>query len=192
MIINQAIRLFVILTFITGLVYPLVVTVVGNVAFPDQANGELVKIDGKIVGSRLIGQKFAGDKYFWPRPSAVDYNPLPSGGSNQGMTSALLDSAVHERMRILRETRSDSAEIPSDLLFASGSGLDPHISPEAATYQIDRIAMTRGLDNAQKALLTNLVQTHIEPPQLGIFGQPRVNVLELNLSLDSAFVSITP
>jgi K+-transporting ATPase ATPase C chain len=192
MIINQAIRLFVILTFITGLVYPLVVTVVGNVAFPDQANGELVKIDGKIVGSRLIGQKFAGDKYFWPRPSAVDYNPLPSGGSNQGMTSALLDSAVHERMRILRETRSDSAEIPSDLLFASGSGLDPHISPEAATYQIDRIAMTRGLDNAQKALLTNLVQTHIEPPQLGIFGQPRINVLELNLSLDSAFVSITP
>jgi len=192
MIINQAIRLFVILTFITGLAYPLVVTVVGNVAFPDQANGELVKIDGKIVGSRLIGQKFAGDKYFWPRPSAVDYNPLPSGGSNQGMTSALLDSAVHERMRILRETRSDSAEIPSDLLFASGSGLDPHISPEAATYQIDRIAMTRGLDNAQKALLTNLVQTHIEPPQLGIFGQPRINVLELNLSLDSAFVSITP
>jgi potassium-transporting ATPase KdpC subunit len=190
--IDQAFRLFVVLTFLTGMVYPLIITVIGSAIFPGRADGSLVEIDGRIVGSRLMGQKFTSDRYFWARPSAVDYNPLPSGGSNQGMISALLDSTVRERRQTLLEANPGSGEVPSDLLFASGSGLDPHISPEAVYFQIDRVVAARGLDNEQKALFTILVQNHIEKPMFGVLGQPRVNVLELNLAIDSAFANVKP
>jgi len=189
-IIKQALKLFLVLTVITGVVYPLLITAVGNIVFPRQSNGSLMKIDSKIVGSALIGQKFTENKYFWPRPSAVDYNPLPSGGSNQGMTSELLNAAIRERKKLLIESNPGAGEPPADLLLASGSGLDPHISPEAAIYQIERIARARQLDNKQKKSLTNIVQNHIEQFQLGILGRPRVNVLILNIALDSAFADI--
>jgi K+-transporting ATPase ATPase C chain len=170
----------------------LVITALGQIAFPNKANGSLVRKDGRIVGSSLLAQKFASEKYFWPRPSAVDYNPLPSGGSNQGMISALLDSTVKERRKFLIEADPRSANVPPDLLFASGSGLDPHVSPEAALYQVDRIARARQLDNEQRKSLTNLVQNQIEQPMFGILGQPRVNVLELNLALDLAPIGNGP
>jgi len=191
-IVIQALKLFLLLTAITGIIYPLVITALGQIAFPNKANGSLVRKDGRIVGSSLLAQKFASEKYFWPRPSAVDYNPLPSGGSNQGMISALLDSTVKERRKFLIEADPRSANVPPDLLFASGSGLDPHVSPEAALYQVDRIARARQLDNEQRKSLTNLVQNQIEQPMFGILGQPRVNVLELNLALDLAPIGNGP
>jgi len=191
-IVIQALKLFFLLTAITGIIYPLVITALGQIAFPNKANGSLVRKDGRIVGSSLLAQKFASEKYFWPRPSAVDYNPLPSGGSNQGMISALLDSTVKERRKFLIEADPRSANVPPDLLFASGSGLDPHVSPEAALYQVDRIARARQLDNEQRKSLTNLVQNQIEQPMFGILGQPRVNVLELNLALDLAPIGNGP
>ena len=187
-IVNQAFRLFLILTLITGLVYPLIVTVLGYAFCPSQADGSLVLREGKVIGSSLICQKFIGKRYFWARPSAVDYNPLPSGGSNQGMTSALLDSAVGKRRRALTGANPGSERVPSDLLFASGSGLDPDISPEAARFQVDRVAAARGLDNEEKIELIKLVEEHIKEPDFGILGEPRINVLMLNLALDSTFV----
>jgi K+-transporting ATPase ATPase C chain len=191
-IVIQALKLFLLLTAITGIIYPLVITALGQIAFPGKANGSLIRKDGRIIGSSLLAQKFAGEGYFWPRPSAVDYNPLPSGGSNQGMTSALLDSTVRERRRALMEASSGPGDVPADLLLASGSGLDPHVSPEAALYQMDRVARARQLDNEQRKSLTNLVQNQIEQPTFGILGQPRVNILNLNLALDSALAGNGP
>jgi K+-transporting ATPase ATPase C chain len=186
-IIGQSLRMFLILTIVTGIIYPIIVTVLGQLIFPEQANGSLVSRGKAVIGSSLIGQKFADNKYFSPRPSAVDYNPLPSGGSNQGMTSALLDSVVRERRVNLMELNPEGGTIPSDLLFASGSGLDPHISPEAAYFQVNKVAAARGLDNEQKTSLTNIVHNYVEHRTYGILGQPRVNVLALNLAVDSAF-----
>jgi K+-transporting ATPase ATPase C chain len=139
------------------------------------------------VGSELIGQANADDGYFWPRPSAVNYSPLPSGGSNLGPTSSALQASVAEHAAGLRAAHHlpASAALPSDLLFASGSGLDPHISPEAARLQIDRVAQARQFTAAQRAQLAALVERSIEPPQFGLLGQPRVNVLKLNLALDA-------
>jgi K+-transporting ATPase ATPase C chain len=187
-IIKQALKLFFVLTIITGVVYPLLITAIGGIVFPRQSNGSLIKIDGRIVGSTLTGQKFTNDKYFWPRPSAVDYNPLPSGGSNQGMTSELLNSAISERKRILMESNPGAVDPPADLLLASGSGLDPDISPEAARFQVGRIARARGLDKSQKMRLIELVEKNVKQPDFGIFGKPRINVVLLNLALDSTFV----
>jgi K+-transporting ATPase ATPase C chain len=152
--------------------------------FPYKANGSLVVFREKIVGSDLIGQKFVSEKYFWPRPSAIDYNPLPSGGSNLGSTSIDLLVKVAERRKLMEKANPESGVVPSDLLFASGSGLDPHITPEAAKYQIERVARARALDIEQKKILITLVEQYVEPPVFGIFGQPRVNVLRLNLALD--------
>ena len=186
-LISQAIKLFLILTVVTGIIYPLLITVLGQIIFPGQANGSLIKIDGKIVGSALLGQKFTDDKYFWSRPSAVDYNPLPSGGSNLGATSAALRDSVLARKDVLERSNPGSIAVPSDLLFASGSGLDPDISPEAARFQIDRVAQARGLDNDQKKRVIELVEKYVKQPDSGIFGEPRINVLSLNLALDSTF-----
>jgi potassium-transporting ATPase KdpC subunit len=186
-LIAQALKLFIILTVITGIIYPLLITVLGQSIFPNRANGSLISIDSKIVGSNLLGQKFREEKYFWPRPSAVDYNPLPSGGSNLGMTSALLRDSVMARKEFWERTNPGSGVVPKDLLFASGSGLDPDISPDAARFQSNRVAHVRGLDNEGKKKLIELVEKHIKQPDFGIFGEPRINVLSLNLSLDSTF-----
>ena len=156
----QSILLTVIFTIITGILYPLTITGIAQVAFPRQANGD----------ATLLAQKFTSDKYFWPRPSACDYATIPSGASNLGPTSAALQSNVAAR-----------ASLPVDLRYTSGSGLDPHISPEAARFQIERVAKARGLPVEK---VTGLVEQFIESPQFAFLGEPRVNVLKLNLALE--------
>jgi K+-transporting ATPase ATPase C chain len=162
--------------------YPLIVTGIAQVAFNHQANGSLIEKDGKVVGSRLIGQPFSDPKYFWGRPSATSpmpYNGAASSGSNQGPTNPALKEAVEGRIKAL----GGPTPVPSDLVTASGSGLDPHISPAAAQYQAARIAKVRNLSEEK---LRQLVRQHTAGRQLGILGEPRVNVLELNLALDAA------
>jgi K+-transporting ATPase ATPase C chain len=169
-------------TVLTGIAYPLLITGVGRIFFARQADGSLIESGGKTVGSELVGQKFSDLRYFWPRPSAVDYNPLPSGGSNLGPTSAdLKDSIAARRLRL----QTAGGAVPVDLLCASGSGLDPDISPEAARYQVDRIMSARQLDPDSRNALLSLIAKYTETPDLGILGQPRVKVLRLNLALDS-------
>lgn len=163
------------MTFLLGLIYPSLVTLIGQLGFPRLANGSLIEKDGKLVGSDLIAQKFESEKYFWPRPSAVDFNPLPSGGSNLGPTSASLKDAVESRRLKL------GSKAPLDLLFTSASGLDPHISPEAAFYQIPRVAKARGVSESE---LKGQVIRLLERRQFGFLGEDRVNVLKLNLALD--------
>jgi K+-transporting ATPase ATPase C chain len=189
----SAARMFLVLLVVTGIVYPVVMTLAAGALFPSQASGSLVTVDGQVVGSSLMAQPFTADRYFWPRPSAVNYGIDPvtgglaaSGGSNLGPTSADLQKAIQERAAVIRAKNglAPDAPIPPDLLFASGSGLDPHISPAAARLQIDRVAKARGFSAAQQDQLTALVESSIEYPQLGVLGEPRVNVLMLNLALD--------
>ena len=177
------VRFFIAATILTGLVYPLFITLIGQFVFPGQSNGSMLAHNGQIIGSALIGQKFDQDKYFWPRPSAQDYNPLPSGGSNLSATSKQLQAAVEARKQTLLSAEATN-EIPADLLFASGSGLDPHISPAAALFQIDRVVKARGFDSAKKDEIIKLIGRLTEGPDLGVFGEPRVNVLRLNMALD--------
>lgn len=177
-----SVRMLVVLTLLTGIIYPLVITGVSQVVFPGKANGSIVEVKAKDVGSRLIGQAFVANRYFWPRPSAIGYNPMPSGGSNLGPTSEALRDSVTVRAKRYGLPVND---IPADLLLASGSGLDPDISPEAAGIQIDRVAKARGLTDSDRTRLQALVQSHIQSSQFGLVGEPRVNVLELNLALDS-------
>ncbi|MCX6981889.1 MAG: potassium-transporting ATPase subunit KdpC [Verrucomicrobia bacterium] len=172
----QAIRILIVFTLLTGVLYPLAVTAVARVGFEMKANGSLVERDGKIIGSALLAQKYTEDRYFWPRPSGADYATVASGASNKGPTSAVLQKSIAER----RAQFGDNA--PGDLLTASGSGLDPHISPEAARHQIARVAKARGKSESE---LAALVERHIEPPQLGFLGELRVNVFALNLALDA-------
>ena len=178
--------LFVALSVLTGVVYPAVVTAIGQAAFSHQANGSLIERDGKTSGSQLIGMPFASPKYFWSRPSATSpypYNAAASSGSNQGPTNPALIEAVTARVKALRDADpGNTAPVPIDLVTASGSGLDPHISPAAAQYQVNRVARTRGMD---ASVLQALVTLYTEGRQLGILGEPRVNVLELNLALDA-------
>jgi K+-transporting ATPase ATPase C chain len=179
----QSILLTVVFTVLTGIVYPLVVTGVAQLAFHHRANGSLVRRDDKVVGSELLAQRFTSDRYFWPRPSAGDYATVPSAASNNGPTSADLQKAVQERATAFRTANKLTADtpVPADMVFASGSGLDPDISPEAARLQVARVAAARGLGEDQ---VNALVQECVEPPQWGVFGEPRVNVLLLNLTLD--------
>lgn len=183
---KPAIISFLLLTVITGILYPLAVTAVAQVAFPAQANGSLILKDGKAVGSTLVGQAFDDPKYFWGRLSATSlypYNAGASGGSNLGpMNKALIDE-VQARIDALHTADpTNTAEIPVDLVTSSGSGLDPNISPAAAEYQVDRIAKARGMDAAK---VRALVAQSTQGRQFGILGEPRVNVLELNLALDA-------
>jgi K+-transporting ATPase ATPase C chain len=174
--------MLVVMTVITGLAYPLVVTGIAQVAFKHQANGSLIEKDGKVVGSSLIGQPFSDPKYFWGRPSATSpmpYNGASSSGSNQGPTNPALKEAVEGRIK----DHGGKTPVPADLVTASGSGLDPHISPAAAQYQVARVAKARGIS---ESAVKDLVQKHTEGRQLGILGAPRVNVLRLNLALDAA------
>ncbi len=180
------IKIFFVLTIITGVIYPLTITLIANVAFPQKAKGSLMKIHGKIIGSELIGQKFVSGKYFWGRPSAVDYNPMPSGGSNLGPTSKALLDSVNSRIDRIRNHQfvKPGELIPKDLLFASASGVDPDISPDAALFQVDRIARARNFNSEQKKELIELVRKSVVSPDLWIFGEDRANVLNLNLALD--------
>ena len=177
--------LFVLLTAVTGFIYPLIVTGIARVAFPEQAAGSLIVKDGKAIGSRLIGQSFSDPKYFWSRPSATGpypYNAAASTGSNQGPLNPALTDAVKARIEALKAADpTNTAPIPVDLVTASGSGLDPHISVAAANYQLQRVARARGLSAPTVAAL---VTQHTEGRLLGFLGEPRVNVLELNLALD--------
>ena len=183
--IRSAIVSLALLSVVTGLAYPAVVTLVAQLIFPRQANGSLVTAGGKTVGSSLIGQPFDDPKYFWSRPSATSpfgYNAGASSGSNLSPTNADLIKTVQGRVDALRAADpGNTASVPVDLVTASGSGLDPHISLAAAFYQVGRVARVRKLD---EAAVRDLVERHVEGRQLGVLGEPRVNVLRLNLALD--------
>lgn len=176
--IKKAIKLFLLLFLLTGVFYPFAITYLAQLIFPNQAKGSLIIKDQKILGSSLIAQKFTSDLYFWPRPSAINYDPLgPSGGSNLSPTSKKLENEVLERL----EKFSLHNPLLNELVYASGSGLDPHIGLEAALYQAPRIAKARNLD---VEFITKLIFKFKEGKQLGIFGPSYVNVLLLNLELD--------
>ncbi len=185
-LIRPVVSLFLLLTLITGVFYPMAVTGIAKVAFPEAANGSLIFKDGKAVGSRLIGQNFTDPKYFWGRPSATSpqpYNASASGGSNLGPLNPALTDGVKGRIAALKAADPDNTgAIPADLVTASASGLDPHISPAAAKYQIERVARARQIDTA---VVKAMVARFTEERQWSIFGDARVNVLVLNLALDS-------
>ncbi len=184
--IRPALVSFAVLTVVTGILYPLAVTGIAQTVMPEQANGSLILKDGKTIGSALIGQSYSSPKYFWGRPSAtlpMPNNGAASSGSNLGPANPALKEAVVVRVKALHDADpGNTAPIPVDLVTASGSGLDPHISPAAAEYQVARVARVRGLN---PAAVRELVMQHSEQRQFGILGEPRVNVLQLNLALDA-------
>lgn len=189
-----AFRCFLAMTLLTGAIYPLGVTLVAEGFFPKQAAGSLISEGGRILGSELLAQKFSDVRYFWPRPSAVDYNPLPSGGSNLGPTSnALKDQWEARRAALLAaDPDADAAKLPQELLAASGSGLDPDLSPEAIAWQAERVARSRQFTEAQRRELAMLLKSSEVPRTFGWLGEPRVNVLKLNKALDERFAGSAP
>lgn len=179
---RPALVIFALLTIITGVIYPLAVTGFAQLAFPNQANGSIIVIDGKTYGSELIGQQFDNPIYFWGRPSAAGYNAAASSGSNYGPLNPALMDMVQARINALKAGDPDNPlPIPVDLVTASASGLDPHISVAAALYQVRRVASARGMDEAE---VKSLVEKYTEGRQFGFLGEPRVNFLLLNLALD--------
>jgi potassium-transporting ATPase KdpC subunit len=185
-ILRPALVLFLVLTLLTGIVYPLVVTGLAQTLFPSQAHGSLIVKDGKAVGSALIGQSFSEPGHFWGRPSATGpmaYNAAASSGSNQGPMNPALEDAVKARVAALRAADpTNTAAVPVDLVTASASGLDPHISPAAAQYQLVRVATAR---NLSREIVQGLIDQNSQRPILGVLGDPVVNVLQLNLALDA-------
>jgi K+-transporting ATPase ATPase C chain len=182
--VKTCLLVFAVTVVLTGLIYPAFITLIAQTAFKDKAQGSIINKNGKAIGSYLIAQKFDKSKYFWPRPSAVDYNTMPSGGSNLSATSKALRETINNRKRsLLASDRSKKEiQIPSDLLYASGSGLDPHISPASALFQSDRVAKARHIE---KKKLIDMINKATEKRDFRIFGEPRVNVLKLNMLLDS-------
>lgn len=181
---KPACLLLLALTLVTGVAYPAAVTLLGNALFRDQAQGSLIRSNGRVLGSRLVGQPFHAPGHFWPRPSAttpMPYNAASSSGSNLGPLNPALAESVEQRVADLRDT-GGGAIMPLDLVTASASGLDPHISPEAALYQVSRVAQARNLSEES---VRNLVERRMEPRAWGFLGEPRVNVLLLNMDLDS-------
>ncbi len=181
-----ALKFLLVMTILTGIIYPLLMTGIAQICFPSKSNGSLIINDGKIIGSELIGQKFDRSVYFSSRPSAISYNPIPSGASNYGPTSDTLKKQVSARRLSFAKMNSiaDALTIPNEMIFASGSGLDPHISPEAALMQVGRIVRTRHLDNNQKEEILKKISDMTESPQFLFLGEPRINVLLLNMALD--------
>jgi len=179
---RPALVMTLLFALLLGVAYPLALTAIGQLAFPAQANGSLIRQDSKVVGSALIGQAFASDRYFHPRPSAAGkgYDAMASSGSNLGPTSRILADRV--KQDIAANRTSPDPVVPSDLVTASASGLDPHISPDAAFYQVGRVAQARGMATDR---LRALVNASVERPLLGFLGEPRVNVLEINRRLDA-------
>jgi K+-transporting ATPase ATPase C chain len=189
-LITQSVRQTILWSVVAGVLYPVVMTIFAQVAFHNQANGSLVERDGKIIGSALLAQQFQGTNYFWPRPSACSYGTGGSGivassGSNLGPTSGTLQTNVQNNIAafISGNNLPTNTVVPADMVFASASGLDPHISPEAARLQIARVAASRGMSEDK---IKALVAQFTEPPQWGFLGQARVNVLLLNVALDRA------
>lgn len=181
-----SIKIFLFFMLITGIIYPLIITGIAQAFFPFKANGSLIYRDKYLVGSQLIGQQFDSTIYFNSRPSAISYNPLPSGGSNIGLTNIKLKNHVTGRKnQFIAFNHLDSlSEVPSEMLFASASGLDPHISPEAALLQVDRICIARKFNALQKIKLKQKILNLTEAPQFLCFGEERLNVLLLNLELE--------
>lgn len=182
-----ALKFLVAMTVLTGIIYPVLMTGIAQLSFPSKANGSLIFRDGKIVGSELLGQKFDTTIYFWSRPSAVGYNPVPSGASNYGPTSDTLKKLVNARRELFARANSvtDMSLIPKEMIFASGSGLDPQISPESALMQMGRIVKARNFSENQQNTLLNAIKTTTLKPQFYVLGEPRINVLQLNLILDN-------
>ena len=179
----NALRMLIVLTLLAGVAYPLFVTAVAQLCWAWKAGGSLIARNGRLVGSELLAQRFESSRYFWPRPSAADFATLPSGASNRGPTSRELRNVVLERSSRLLAAHGFEERInpPQDMVHASGSGLDPHISPEGARMQIQRVAAARGLSTEAVAAL---VCESTERPDFGFLGEPRINVLKLNLALD--------
>ena len=167
----KGLRFFVIMTLLTGVLYPLTLTAIAQTLFFQKANGSLIYSQRKPIGSELIGQSFKADQYFWPRPSSIGYNPLPSGGSNVSPASQKYKDQLKQ------------GGLP-EMVMASGSGLDPHITVKAAEIQVERVIQARRFNNKQKEAVLALIQTHTQSPDLGVLGEKRVNVLALNLDLD--------
>ena len=174
-ILIQSLRMLILLTVLTGILYPILITLLAGACFHDKATGSLISNHNTVIGSSLLAQKCEKENYFWPRPSGCDYGTVPSGASNLGPTSAALAKTLDDRRKQFGENA------PVDLLTASGSGLDPHISPEAAIFQIERIAKARNLPENR---LEEMVHAHTENPQFGILGSARVNVFTLNIALN--------
>lgn len=169
------------ITFLCGILYPLSMSGIGQVLFKNKADGQFISKEGRVVGSLGVGQNFEKAEYFWSRPSAISHNPMPSGGSNLSQAAEALKTAYAERKAKLIAAHPGESEPPQDLLFTSASGIDPHISIEAARYQVNRVALARGLDHA---VVEELIKKATEDRQFGFLGEPVVNVLALNLSLD--------
>lgn len=181
-----SLRVFLVMTVLTGIAYPLFITAIGQSLFHRKANGSLIRKDGKVIGSELIGQTYDSTRYFWSRPSAIEYNPVPSGGSNLGPTSKKLKDQVDIRKQefVAANNLKGTDQIPAEMVFASGSGLDPHISVRAALLQVNRIARVRNFNASQKQSLLDLIAEKTESPQFMLLGEQRINVLMLNLDLD--------
>lgn len=182
-----SLKLLLYLTIITGIIYPVAMTLISNLIFPKQSQGSMITVtEGKIIGSELIGQNFSDEKYFLTRPSAISYNPFPSGGTNQGPTNAILKDSVEQRRKryLTINYLPEDTHVPEDAIFASASGVDPHISIENANLQSNRIAKARNFDENKRIKLKELINRLIEKPQFGILGEERINVLNLNIQLD--------
>ncbi len=180
-----SVKLLLVMTLITGIIYPLIIFGTGRLLFPFKTSGSLIEENGRYTGSELIGRNY-DSSYFNPRPSAVNYNPLPSGGSNLGPTSRQLKNNIDSLRRayIMYNGLDSGTVVPPDALFSSGSGLDPHISPENALLQCGRIAATRKFNDDKKNKLVELIHSSVEKPQFGFLGEPVINVVKLNAALD--------